>query len=137
MIVQVVCQTRFVASRLTSEEERSPSKRFARMWALPCQAFRYDKEQFRLRLRDDGSGIDPAVLSRQGSEGHYGLPGMQERATIVGGELTVWSGVQCGFRSGTAPSCRHRLRLIGGPRRPLMQHELLHDPERRSAAHAN
>ena len=36
VIVQVVCQTGFVASRLTFEEERSPSKRFARMWALPC-----------------------------------------------------------------------------------------------------
>jgi signal transduction histidine kinase len=61
-----------------------------------AQAFRYDKEQFRLRLRDDGSGIDPAVLSRQGSEGHYGLPGMQERATIIGGELTVWSAFNAG-----------------------------------------
>ena len=44
---------------------------------------RYDNEQFRLRVRDDGKGIDAAVLSRQGSEGHYGLPGMRERATIV------------------------------------------------------
>ena len=38
---------------------------------------RYDNEQFRLRVRDDGKGIDPVVLSGQGSEGHYGLPGMQ------------------------------------------------------------
>ena len=35
VVVQVVCQTRFAASRLSSEEERSLSKRFARMWALP------------------------------------------------------------------------------------------------------
>ena len=57
---------------------------------------RYDNEQFRLRVRDDGTGIDPAVLSHQGSEGHYGLPGMRERATIMGAKLTVWSEVDAG-----------------------------------------
>jgi len=57
---------------------------------------RYDNEHFRLRVRDDGKGIDPAVLSRQGSEGHYGLPGMRERATLVGGKLVVWSEVDAG-----------------------------------------
>jgi len=49
-----------------------------------------------LRVRDDGKGIDPAVLSRQGSEGHYGLPGMRERATLMGAKLTVWSEVDAG-----------------------------------------
>jgi len=57
---------------------------------------RYDGEQFRLRVRDDGRGIDPAVLSRQGSEGHFGLRGMRERATLIGGKLTVWSEVDAG-----------------------------------------
>ncbi len=57
---------------------------------------RYDNEQFRLRVRDDGKGIDPAVLSAQGSEGHYGLPGMRERAKIMGAKLTVWSEVDAG-----------------------------------------
>ena len=57
---------------------------------------RYDNEQFRLRLRDDGKGIDAAVLARQGSEGHFGLHGMRERATLIGGELTVWSEVDAG-----------------------------------------
>ena len=57
---------------------------------------RYDKEQFRLRVRDDGKGIDLAVLSRHGVEGHYGLPGMRERATIMGAKLTVWSEVDAG-----------------------------------------
>jgi signal transduction histidine kinase/ligand-binding sensor domain-containing protein len=52
---------------------------------------RYDDEQFRLRVRDDGKGIDPAVLANQGLEGHYGLRGMQERATLIGGTLAVWS----------------------------------------------
>jgi len=57
---------------------------------------RYDDEQFRLRVRDDGKGIDPDILSRQGSEGHYGLHGMRERATLVGGKLTVWSEIEAG-----------------------------------------
>jgi len=57
---------------------------------------RYDNEQFRLRVRDDGKGIDPAILSSQGSEGHYGLPGMRERATLIGGKLVAWSEVDAG-----------------------------------------
>jgi signal transduction histidine kinase/ligand-binding sensor domain-containing protein len=57
---------------------------------------RYDDEQFRLRVRDDGKGTDPAILAAQGSEGHYGLPGMRERAKIMGAKLTVWSEVDAG-----------------------------------------
>jgi signal transduction histidine kinase len=57
---------------------------------------RYDTEQFRLRVRDDGKGVDPAILSSQGSEGHYGLTGMRERATLIGGKLVVWSEVDEG-----------------------------------------
>jgi signal transduction histidine kinase len=56
----------------------------------------YDNEQFRLRVRDDGKGINPAVLAAQGSEGHYCLHGMRERATLIGGKLTVWSEVNAG-----------------------------------------
>ena len=52
---------------------------------------RYDDQQFRLRVRDDGKGIDPAVLANQGVEGHYGLRGMPERAALIGGTLAVWS----------------------------------------------
>ena len=46
---------------------------------------RYDDEQFRLHIRDDGKGMDPAVLAKQARSGHYGLPGMRERAKLVGG----------------------------------------------------
>jgi signal transduction histidine kinase len=52
---------------------------------------RYDDRQFRLRVRDDGRGIDPAVLAAEGSVGHYGLRGMTERANVIGGALAVWS----------------------------------------------
>ena len=57
---------------------------------------RYDNDRFRLRMRDDGKGIDAAVLSAQSREGHYGLPGMRERATLIGGKLTIWSEVDAG-----------------------------------------
>jgi signal transduction histidine kinase len=57
---------------------------------------RYDSEQFRLRVRDDGKGIDPAILSTHASEGHFGLPGMRERATLIGGKLVVESEVDVG-----------------------------------------
>jgi signal transduction histidine kinase len=50
---------------------------------------RYDDEQFRMRVHDDGKGIDRAVLSPQALDGHYGLQGMRERATLIGGQLTV------------------------------------------------
>jgi signal transduction histidine kinase len=57
---------------------------------------RYDAEQFRLRVRDDGRGMDPTILSPHGREGHFGLPGMQERATLMGAKLTMWSEVDAG-----------------------------------------
>jgi signal transduction histidine kinase/ligand-binding sensor domain-containing protein len=56
---------------------------------------RYDKRQFRFRVRDDGKGIDEDAMQRQTS-GHFGLPGMRERAEIVGGHLEVWSKLNSG-----------------------------------------
>jgi len=40
--------------------------------------------------------MDPALLAGQGVKGHYGLPGMHERAAVIGGRLTVWSEVGAG-----------------------------------------
>ena len=57
---------------------------------------RYDKRQLRLRMRDDGKGIDPKVLTDDGSQGHYGIRGMRERAKLLGGELTVWTKLDSG-----------------------------------------
>ncbi len=56
---------------------------------------RYDHDQFRLHVRDDGKGMDSSLVARK-SEGHYGLPGMRERATLIGGNLTLWSEVGAG-----------------------------------------
>jgi len=51
----------------------------------------YDQRQLRLRIRDDGKGIDLEVLESGARAGHYGLPGLQERAKVVGGKVTVRS----------------------------------------------
>jgi signal transduction histidine kinase len=55
----------------------------------------YARWRFRMVVRDDGCGIDPQVL-RAGREGHWGLPGMRERAERVGARLTVWSRTAAG-----------------------------------------
>jgi signal transduction histidine kinase len=55
----------------------------------------YARDQFSLRVRDNGQGIDPAVL-RDGREGHWGLQGMRERAERLGARLTLWSGASAG-----------------------------------------
>jgi PAS domain S-box-containing protein len=54
-------------------------------------ALRYDEERFRLRVRDNGKGIDAKVLAEGDREGHYGLCGMRERADLVAGKLDVRS----------------------------------------------
>jgi signal transduction histidine kinase len=57
---------------------------------------RYNPRQFGLRVVDNGKGIDPAVLSAGGRAGHHGLPGINERAELVGGKLAVWSRLDSG-----------------------------------------
>jgi signal transduction histidine kinase/ligand-binding sensor domain-containing protein len=51
----------------------------------------YSWSTFRLRVRDDGIGIQPQVLDQGGRAGHWGMPGMRERAKRIGGQLDVWS----------------------------------------------
>jgi signal transduction histidine kinase/ligand-binding sensor domain-containing protein len=50
----------------------------------------YGDSAFFLHIRDDGTGIDPAVANHART-GHWGLPGMRERAKSFGGKLEVWS----------------------------------------------
>jgi signal transduction histidine kinase len=56
---------------------------------------RYDQDQLRLRIRDDGKGIDPKVLAG-GQSGHFGIPGMRERAQRIGAHLDFWSEMGAG-----------------------------------------
>jgi signal transduction histidine kinase len=48
-------------------------------------------ESLRLRFRDDGKGIDPAVVEHGGRPGHWGLLGIRERAKQIGAQLEIWS----------------------------------------------
>src|SRR5205085_2650828 len=50
----------------------------------------YSSEGLRMRIRDNGCGIDPAILE-SGRSGHWGLQGMRERAEHVGATITLWS----------------------------------------------
>jgi len=43
------------------------------------------------RVRDDGAGIEPELLTGGRRSGHFGLQGMRERSERAGGTLNVWS----------------------------------------------
>jgi signal transduction histidine kinase/ligand-binding sensor domain-containing protein len=81
-------------------------------------AIHYDAAVFRLRIRDDGKGIDPNVLQQGSRAGHFGLPGIRERAKRIGANLKLWSEIAAGTEVElTIParvayeSGRHRKRL--------------------------
>ena len=57
---------------------------------------RYDAKELRIRFRDDGIGIDPQVLNEGARAGHWGLPGVRERAKLAGAHLEFWSEVGVG-----------------------------------------
>ncbi len=84
---------------------------------------RYDRDKLRLRVRDDGKGIDPKVLHAGGQPGHFGIPGMRERAQRIGAHLDFWSESGAGAEVElTVPASlayqtqrnAHRFRLFGG-----------------------
>ncbi len=52
---------------------------------------RYDHHALRLRFRDDGKGIDAEILKMGGRPGHWGLPGIRERAQRIGAKVDFWS----------------------------------------------
>ena len=74
--------------RITGEALRN-AFRHARAQRIEVE-IRYDARKLRVRVRDDGAGIDTWVL-QEGRAGHFGLPGMRERAKAIGGGLEVWS----------------------------------------------
>jgi PAS domain S-box-containing protein len=55
----------------------------------------YADSELRMRVRDNGCGIDPQVL-QSGREGHWGLAGMRERAARIGALLEIYSSATAG-----------------------------------------
>jgi len=55
----------------------------------------YGNRVLRLRIRDDGKGIDSKLLDA-GRDQHWGLPGMRERAQEIGAQLDIWSEIGAG-----------------------------------------
>lgn len=86
----------------------------------------YDARQFRLRVRDDGRGIDSRILEEGGRPDHWGMQGMRERAQKIGAQLKVWSGTETGteieltipgataYQTARNNSKRSRLRRFSG-----------------------
>ena len=52
---------------------------------------RYDEHVFRVRVRDDGKGMERDVITHGGRAGHWGLTGIRERAQRIGAHLDFWS----------------------------------------------
>jgi signal transduction histidine kinase/ligand-binding sensor domain-containing protein len=78
---------------------------------------RYDERQLRVRVRDDGKGIDPKVLNAGGREGHFGMAGMRERAQLVGGNVTVWSAPDSGTEVELSIPAAHAYAISSSRRR--------------------
>jgi signal transduction histidine kinase/ligand-binding sensor domain-containing protein len=55
----------------------------------------YGARELRVRIRDDGKGIDPRHLNA-GRARHWGLTNMRERAVQIGAQLNLWSEVGAG-----------------------------------------
>jgi signal transduction histidine kinase len=51
----------------------------------------YGADDFVLRIRDDGRGLDQAVAEAGRRPGHWGLPGMRERAQSIGATFAIES----------------------------------------------
>jgi signal transduction histidine kinase len=51
----------------------------------------FDPQRVRLSVRDDGRGFDSKAKGN-GQAGHFGLVGMRERTTQIGGTLSIHSG---------------------------------------------
>jgi signal transduction histidine kinase/ligand-binding sensor domain-containing protein len=56
----------------------------------------FSHRSFVLVVRDDGVGINSELLSQREAEGHWGLRGMNERATALGGVLKIQAGASRG-----------------------------------------
>jgi signal transduction histidine kinase/ligand-binding sensor domain-containing protein len=58
----------------------------------------YEGRVLRIRIRDDGRGIDPSFLESGARSGHWGLPGMRERAQTIGAHFAISSSPAAGTK---------------------------------------
>jgi signal transduction histidine kinase len=56
----------------------------------------YARSDLRLRVCDDGCGFSPSDEDIAPNGGHWGIVGMRERATHVGGALEIVGTLNCG-----------------------------------------
>lgn len=49
----------------------------------------FGTKAFGVTVADDGMGIPPETMAQGGRAGHFGLTGMRERATRIGGAMTI------------------------------------------------
>jgi signal transduction histidine kinase len=93
----------------------------------------YGERLFRVRIRDDGKGINPRVLEQGGRVGHWGLPGMRERAARIGAQLEFWSEVGAGTEIQLSVSASVAYgKSIAHFRFPLFQRKMEASDEHRS-----
>jgi len=76
--------------RITQESLNNVAKH-AKARHVTVTVDQVDDGKVRLRVRDDGVGFDASNTGQLLREGHYGLAGMRERASLVGGTLEVGS----------------------------------------------
>lgn len=76
-------------------EALSNTQRHARATHVSVD-IRYGFFTLSIRVKDDGDGIDQAILANGGRSGHFGLQGMRERAAKLGGLLKIESSSDSG-----------------------------------------
>jgi signal transduction histidine kinase len=76
--------------RITQESLNNVAKH-ARAGHVTVTVDRPDVDTVRLRVHDDGVGFDATDAGQLLREGHFGLAGMRERASLVGGAVDVES----------------------------------------------
>lgn len=78
----------------------------------------YDRTIFRLKIRDDGISIKEEFLDN-GRPGHWGLPGMRERAQRTGGRFEIWSragvGTEISLSFPSKLAYQHRRKKLSWP----------------------
>ena len=76
--------------RITQESLNNVAKH-AKAGQVRVTVDQLDDGRVRLRVRDDGVGFDASNAAQLLREGHFGLAGMRERASLVDGTLEIGS----------------------------------------------